>query len=241
MTVLNTIMANQLNYFEKDVTVLLDQEVKKELAIVEVLKQYVKDCKSILFEGNGYSDEWVTEATKRGLSNIKSTPEALKTYLKPDAIELFTKFGIYSEIEMHARYEIELESYIKKIQIESRLISDLAINHIVSTALKYQTQLVDNVRGQKEIGIDVQFYAPTVEMIKKISEYTSKISNTVHLMTEARKEANNLDDTAEKASLYHKIKEDFFEEIRYCVDKLELIIDDDEWPLPKYREMLLIK
>ncbi len=241
MTVLNTIMANQLQQFEKDVTLLLEGEVKKELAIVEVLKKYVTASKSILFEGNGYSEEWVKEAENRGMSNIKSTPEALGVYLKPDSVELFTKFGIFSEVEMHARYEIELEAYMKKIQIESRVIGDLAINHVVSTALKYQTQLVDNVRGQKEIGIDAQFYAPTVEMIKKISEYTSKISNTVYAMTEARKEANNIDDLATQAQMYCKIKDDYFEEIRYCVDKLELIIDDDEWPLPKYRELLLIR
>ncbi|MES2798135.1 MAG: glutamine synthetase III [Bacteroidota bacterium] len=241
MTVLNTIMANQLMKFEKDVTILLESDVKKELAIMEVLKKYVKESKAILFEGNGYSDEWVIEAEKRGLSNIKSSADALYEYLKPDAIELFTKFGIFSEVEMHARYEIELENYIKKVQIESRVIGDLAINHIISTALKFQTQLVDNVRGQKEIGIDAIFYAPTVEMIKKISEYTSKINNTVHEMTEARKEANNIEDINIRAQKYTSIKDDYFEEIRYCVDKLELMIDDDEWPLPKYREMLLIR
>jgi glutamine synthetase len=241
MTVLNTIMANQLIEFERDVTDLLVDDVKKELAIVEVLKRYVKEMKSICFEGNGYSEEWVEEAERRGLSNVKSTPEALAFYLKPKSVELFTKFGIYSEVEMEARYEIELENYIKKIQIESRVIGDLAINHIVSTALKYQTQLVDNVRGQKEIGIDANFYAPTIEMIKKISEYTSRISNTCHQMTDARKEANNIEDSKEKARLYAKIKDDHFDEIRYCVDKLELIVDDDEWPLPKYRELLLIR
>lgn len=241
MTVLNTIMANQLMSFEKEVTQLLEADVKKELAIMDILKKYVKDSKSILFEGNGYSEEWVLEAERRGLDNIKNTTDALYEYLKPNSVELFTKFGIFSEVEMHARVEIELENYIKKVQIESRVISDLAINHIVSTSLKYQTQLVDNVRGQKEIGIDAVFYAPTVEMIKKISEFTSKISTLVHQMTEARKEANNEDDLKNRAQKYTKIKDDYFEEIRYCVDKLELMVDDDEWPLPKYREMLLIR
>lgn len=241
MTVLNTIMANQLQQFERDVNALLDSEVKKELAIVEVLKGYVKSSKSILFEGNGYSDAWVEEAEGRGLKNIKNTVDALNVYTKRDSIELFTKFGIYSELEIHARYEIELENYIKKIQIESRVIGDLAINHVVSTSLKYQTQLVDNVRGQKEIGIDPVFYAPTIEMIKRISEYTSKISITCNEMTEARKTANNLEDMDEKAHAYTQIKDDFFEKIRYAVDKLELIIDDDEWPLVKYRELLLVR
>ncbi len=241
MTVLNTIMANQLQQFERDVNALLDNEVKKELAIVEVLKGYVKSSKSILFEGNGYSDAWVEEAEGRGLKNIKNTVDALNVYTKRDSIELFTKFGIYSELEIHARHEIELENYIKKIQIESRVIGDLAINHVVSTSLKYQTQLVDNVRGQKEIGIDPVFYAPTIEMIKKISEYTSKISITCNEMTEARKAANNMEDMDEKAHAYTNIKDEYFEKIRYAVDKLELIIDDDEWPLVKYRELLLVR
>jgi glutamine synthetase len=142
---------------------------------------------------------------------------------------------------MHARYEIELENYIKKIQIESRVIGDMAINHVVSTSLKYQTQLVENVKGQKEIGIDPQYFAPTVDMIKKISEYTSRIVRLQNEMTEARKEANNVEDLAERAHLYGSKVKGYFDEIRYSVDKLELIIDDDEWPLLKYRELLLIK
>ena len=241
MTILNTIVANQLFKFREEVDVYLEKGIKKELAIVEVLKKYVTQSKKILFEGNGYSDEWIVEAASRGLSNLKTTPEALAKYLDPAAIELFSKHGIFNEVEMHARYEIEIENYIKKIQIESRVIGDLAINHIVSTSLKYQTQLVDNVRGQKEIGIDPQYFAPTVEIIKKISIYTSKINNLVDEMTEARKEANTIEDSAERARLYSTKVKEYFEEIRYCVDKLELIVDDDEWPLPKYRELLLIR
>jgi len=241
MTILNTIVANQLIAFRKDVDAVLDKGVKKELAIMEILKKYVKESKKIRFEGNGYSDEWVKEAEKRGLSNLKSTPEALDVYTRPESIELFTKYGIYSKEEMHARYEIELENYIKKIQIESRVIGDMAINHIVSTSIKYQTSLVENVKGQKEIGIDKSFYEPTIEMIKKISEYTSKIVRLQNEMTEARKEANNVDDIAERAHLYSTKVKGFFDEIRYAVDKLELVVDDDEWPLPKYRELLLIK
>ncbi|RXK52340.1 glutamine synthetase III family protein [Aquirufa rosea] len=241
MTVLNTIVANQLILFRKEVDAILDKGVKKELAIMDVLKRYAKESKKIRFEGNGYSDEWVTEAEKRGLSNLKSTPEALAVYTRPESIELFTKYGIYSKEEMHARYEIELENYIKKIQIESRVLGDMAINHVVSTSLKYQTQLVENVKGQKEIGIDPQYYAPTVEMIKKISEYTSKIVLLQNEMTEARKEANNIENIEERAYLYGSKVKSYFEDIRYAVDKLELIIDDDEWPLPKYRELLMIK
>lgn len=241
MTILNTIVANQLFKFREEVDVHIEKGVKKELAIVEVLKGYVTQSKKILFEGNGYSEDWVKEAELRGLSNLKTTPDALAKYLDKSVIDLFLKYGVFTEVEMHARYEIEMENYIKKIQIESRVIGDLAINHIMSTSLKYQTLLVDNVRGQKEIGIDPQYYAPTVEIIKKISIYTSKINNLVEEMTEARKEANNVEDLVERARLYSTKVKDYFEEIRYCVDKLELIVDDDEWPLPKYRELLLIK
>jgi glutamine synthetase len=241
MTILNTIVANQLFKFREEVDVHIEKGVKKELAIVEVLKGYVSQSKKILFEGNGYSEDWVKEAESRGLSNLKTTPDALAKYLDKSVIDLFLKYGVFTEVEMHARYEIEMENYIKKIQIESRVIGDLAINHIMSTSLKYQTLLVDNVRGQKEIGIDPQYFAPTVEIIKKISIYTSKINNLVEEMTEARKEANNVEDLVERARLYSTKVKDFFEEIRYCVDKLELIVDDDEWPLPKYRELLLIK
>ncbi|MBP6409591.1 MAG: glutamine synthetase III [Pseudarcicella sp.] len=241
MTVLNTIVANQLFQFKKDVDQIMEKDVKKELAIMEVLKSYVKSTKKIRFEGNGYGDEWVEEAEKRGLPNLKSSPEALKSYLTKSSLDLFAKHGIYSKDEIHARYEIELENYVKKVQIESRVIGDLAINHIVSTSLKYQTQLVDNVRGQREIGIDAQYFAPTVEIIKKISIYTSKIATLEQEMTEARKEANNTEDIVKRAELYATKVKSYFEEIRYCVDKLELIVDDDEWPLPKYREMLLIK
>jgi glutamine synthetase len=241
MTILNTIVANQLFKFREEVDVYIEKGVKKELAIVEVLKGYVTHSKKILFEGNGYSEEWVEEAKGRGLANLKTTPEALAKYLDKPVIDLFLKYGIFTEIEMHARYEIEMENYIKKIQIESRVIGDLAINHIMSTSLKYQTLLVDNVRGQKEIGIDPQYFSPTVEIIKKISIYTSKINNLVEEMTEARKEANNVEDLGERGRLYSTKIKDYFEEIRYCVDKLELIVDDDEWPLPKYRELLLIK
>jgi glutamine synthetase len=241
MTILNTIVANQLFKFREEVDIHIEKGVKKELAIVEVLKGYVKQSKKILFEGNGYSDDWVKEAESRGLSNLKTTPDALAKYLDKSVIDLFSKYGVFTEVEMHARYEIEIENYIKKIQIESRVIGDLAINHIMSTSLKYQTLLVDNVRGQKEIGIDPQYFAPTVEIIKKISIHTSKINNLVEEMTEARKEANNTEDMVERARLYSTKVKDYFEEIRYSVDKLELIVDDDEWPLPKYRELLLIK
>ena len=241
MTILNTIVANQLFKFREDVDALLTKDIKKELAIVEVLKGYISESKKILFEGDGYSEGWVNEASRRGLSNINSTPEAFGVFLREDSMAVLTKHGVYNDREIHARYEIELENYIKKIQIESRVIGDLAINHVISTALKYQTSLVENVKGQREIGIDDRYYQPTIETIKRISEYTSTIQRLVDEMTEARKEANAIEDTTERAKLYGSKVKNFFEEIRYAVDKLELIVDDDEWPLVKYRELLMIR
>ncbi|MFM1913304.1 MAG: hypothetical protein RIR51_1142 [Bacteroidota bacterium] len=241
MTTLNTIVANQLIQFKKEVEEILARGVKKEIAITEVLRNYYIASKKILFEGNGYSDEWVAEAEKRGLSNIKSTVEALKVYTRPEVMNMFEEHGIFNKEELHARYEIELESYIKKIQIESRVMGDLSINHVVSTALSYQTKLVENVTGQKEIGIDPKFFTPTIQMIKSISKYTSDIVTLQEEMTEARKEANNKEDTEERAKIYSEKVKTYFEKIRYAVDKLELIVDDNDWPLVKYREMLLIK
>ncbi len=241
MTTLNTIVANQLIQFKKEVEEILARGVKKEIAITEVLRNYYIASKKILFEGNGYSDEWVVEAEKRGLSNIKSTIEALKVYTRPEVMNMFEEHGIFNKEELHARYEIELESYIKKIQIESRVMGDLSINHVVSTALSYQTKLVENVTGQKEIGIDPKFFTPTIQMIKSISKYTSDIVTLQEEMTEARKEANNKEDIEERAKIYSEKVKSYFEKIRYSVDKLELIVDDNDWPLVKYREMLLIK
>lgn len=241
MTVLNTMVGDQLIKFKADVDKLIEKGQKKELAISEVLQGYIKTAKKIIFEGNNYSEEWVKEAAKRGLGNIKDTPSALEIYLRKPSVDLFERHGIYTAKELHARVEIEWENYIKKVQIESRVLGDLAINHIVSTALKYQTQLVDNVRGQKEIGISSKVYQPTVETIKKISEYIGKIQTQVEAMTEARKKANTIEDAHKRALAYNQKVKSFFDTIRYQIDKLELIVDDDEWPLPKYREMLMVR
>ena len=174
------------------------------------------------------------------MSNIASTPEALKAYLKKDYIEIFERLGILTEREFHARYEIELENYIKKIQIESRVIGDLAMNHVVSTAVKYQSQLVLTARALKEMELTKEA-EPIIKIIREISERVTEISLKVDEMTEARKKANNVDDIEEKARLYATDVKHFFEEIRYNVDKLEILIDDEDWPLVKYRELLYIR
>jgi glutamine synthetase len=241
MMILNTIVANQLEKFRTDYDAeMTDHEGKKEEIIVKILKGYIKVCKKILFEGNGYGDEWKEEAASRGLSNISSTPEALKAYLNKDFIEIFERLGVLTEREFHARYEIELENYIKKIQIESRLIGDLAMNHVVSTALKYQTRLVQTAKALKDMELIIEA-EPVINIIKEISERVTIISRLVHDMTEARKRINNIDDIEEHAKLYGNEVKGFFEDIRYHVDKLEILIDDEDWPLVKYRELLYIR
>jgi glutamine synthetase len=241
MMILNTIVANQLEKFRTDYDAeMIDHEGKKEEIIVKILKGYIKESKKILFEGNGYGDEWKEEAANRGLSNISNTPEALKAYLNKDFIEIFERLGVLTEREFHARYEIELENYIKKIQIESRLIGDLAMNHVVSTALKYQTRLVQTAKALKDMELIIEA-EPVINIIKEISERVTIISRLVHDMTEARKRINNIDNIEEHAKLYGNEVKGFFEEIRYHVDKLEILIDDEDWPLVKYRELLYIR
>ncbi|MGA0558657.1 glutamine synthetase III [Larkinella sp. VNQ87] len=240
MTVLNAIMADQLNKFKQDLDARLANGEKKELAIVDILKGYYADSKRILFEGNGYSDEWVEEAAKRGLSNIKSTPEALGVYLKPESLELFERVGVLSHAEVESRYEIELEKYIKKVQIESRVVGDLAMNHVVSTALKYLNKLAETAKALVDLGMTNEA-EPIKALIAEISGRVNTIKMNVEAMTETRKKANNLGSTAETAKIYATEVKDFFDVIRYEVDKLELIIDDEDWPLVKYREMLFVK
>ncbi len=241
MIVLNTIVANQLTQFREEYDAeMAEHDGKKEEVIVKILKKYIKASKKILFEGNGYSEEWKNEAAKRGLSNISSTPEALKAYLRKEFIEIFEKYGILSEREIHARYEIELENYIKKIQIESRVIGDLAINHVVSTAIKYQASLVQTAKSLHDMDLKKEA-EPAINLIREISDRVAEITKMVEAMTEARKKANVIEDIGERAKLYGGEIKDFFDKIRYHVDKLELIIDDEDWPLAKYREILYIR
>ncbi|MES2733562.1 MAG: glutamine synthetase III [Bacteroidota bacterium] len=241
MVVLNTIVANQLIEFKKKVDTLIEKGEKKEVAIVNILRECVKSSKKVLFEGNGYSEEWVKEAKKRGLSNITSTPEALDVYIAEKTVKLFEKHGIMNHRELEARHEIFLENYIKKIQIESRVIGDLALNHIIPTAIKYQSVLIRNIEGMKTVGIKGKHTKNTIDTIEQISEYMDTMLESVEAMTEARKKANNTEAIRERAILYNTEVKDYFDKIRYCVDKLELLVDDEDWPLVKYRELLLAK
>jgi glutamine synthetase len=240
MIVLNTIVANQLQEFRKELDARLEKDEKKELAIVEILKQYYRESKNILFEGNGYSEEWIAEAAKRGLSNIISTPLALEKYMSQSSLAVFKKVGVLNEHEIKARYEIELENYIKKIQIESRVIGDLALNHVVSTAIKYQYKIAETAKSLVSLNLTEEA-EPVMELIKEISKRVRRIKSEVDVMTEARKEANNTEDMAQRAILYGTKVKDHFDKIRYQVDKLEIVIDDEDWPLVKYRELLFVK
>ena len=241
MTVLNTIVAKQLNEFKKEVDAKINKGTKKEVAIINVLQTYIKASKSIRFEGNGYGDEWVKEAKKRGLSNIKTTPQALDAYVTKESKAIYQEMGIYSIPELEARHEIMLEDYTMKIQIEGRVMGDLAMNHIVPTAINYQNKLINNVRGLKEIGVDKKVYQETLNMITEISEHIQGIKVGVDAMTNERKKANNLKTTRDTAIAYCDKVKPYFDTIRKHADKLELMIDDEDWPLAKYREMLFLR
>ncbi len=240
MTVLNTIVADQLNKFKTDLDGRLGRGEKKELAIVDILKDYYSNIKRILFEGNGYSDEWVDEAARRGLSNIKSAPEALAMFVQPESLALFERTGVMNHAEVESRYEIELEKYIKNVQIESRVMGDLAMNHVVSTALKYQNKLAETARHLVELGMTAEA-EPIKDILREISARIIVIKKGVASMIESRKKANNVEDTVERAHLYGGEVKDHFDLIRYEVDKLEQIVDDEDWPLVKYRELLFVK
>jgi glutamine synthetase len=236
-------MAQQLIKFRKDVDEALAKSGndKKEVVIINILREYIKVSKAILFEGDNYSEEWVKEAEKRGLGNVKSTPRALDAYVTKKAEELFVGNDVMNVRELHARHEIQLENYIKKVQIESRIMGDLALNHIIPTAVAYQNKLIANVKGLKDIGIETDSVKTITDAIVHISSHISKIQQNVHDMIEARKTANNIEDSRERAIAYEENVKAFFEPIRYSVDKLELIVDDEDWPLAKYREMLIIR
>ena len=238
MTVLNAIVAEQLLDFKQAVDALIAQGKKKEVAIVEVLREYVISSKAVRFEGNGYSDEWKKEAARRGLSNIPTTPQALDTLVREDAAALFARHNIFSHVELHARHEILLEEYSKKIQIEGRIMGDLAINHIIPTAIAYQSKLISNVCGLRELGLNDEHTEVTLDTIKAISRYVSTIKKEVDAMVESRKVANKLDDTHARAIAYCETIRARFDVIRRAADKLELLVADEDWPLVKYRELL---
>jgi glutamine synthetase len=242
MTVLNTVMADTLKQFKKDVDALIEKGEKKEIAIMHVIREYIVASEKILFEGDGYSEAWEKEAEKRGLPNVKTTPLALDAMVTDKAKHLFESNRIYTHSELEARHEIELEKYIKKVQIESRMMGELATSHILPAAIRYQNLLANNIKGLKEVGIKESGYTNQKQILEKISEHINKVSDLVEKMIEARKTANKITDTRKMAIAYQAdIKDAFFDQIRYHADKLELLVDDREWYLPKYRELLFLR
>ena len=244
MTVLNTIMADQLIKFHKEVEALIAKGKEKDEAIFQILRNYIVDSKRIRFEGNGYGEEWVKEAKKRGLNNFKTTPEALNAWTRKEFVQLFERHNVMNDREQHARYEIYLEMYVKKIQIEARVMGDLAVNSIIPTALQYQNTLISNVRGLKEVLSAAEFKkaaAIQLDMIKEVSDHVAAIKTNVDAMIEERKKANNIEDWKKKAEAYCNKVRPYFDVIRDHADKLEMLVADEAWPLPKYRELLFTK
>ncbi len=243
MTTLNTIIAKQLKDFKVEVDeLIISKDLKKDEAIFNVLREYIKASKKIRFEGNGYGAEWEKEAAERGLSNNKTTPEALKAKISKKSIALFEEMNVMSKVEVQARHEIELEEYMLRIQIEGRVLGDIARNHVIPTAVKYQNTLIENVCGLKNIfGADYKNLAKEqIDLIKKISSHIEGINSKVEEMTDARRKANKLKGQKSADAYCNKVKP-YFNEIRYHCDKLEMMVDDELWPLAKYRELLFTR
>ena len=239
MTILNLIMAEQLTHFHKAVKAEMDKGTDKKIAIVNILRDYIKESKKVRFEGDGYSEDWEKEAAKRGLPNVKSTPGALEAFVSKKSKELFAKHNVMNAEELQARNEIYLENYMMKIQIEARLMGDIALNQIIPTAVKYQNTLAQNAKNLSTLKLD---NSEIIKNIELISGYVKDLRVLVHEMVEKRKEFNKIENMEERAEKYcHEIKEAYFDKIRYAADKLELYVDDELWPLPKYREMLFLR
>jgi len=244
MISLNAALAVQLVEFKVAVDTIIEKGVKKDEAILQVLRKLIKQSKAIRFDGNNYSDEWKAEAKKRGLDCEASVPLIYDAYLTPQSMEMFRTAKVYNDREMEGRTEVRWDLYTKKVQIESRVLGDLTMNHILPTVLEYQTMLINNVQGLKTLFSAEEYKtlaSRRLELIKEISERVDIVENKVNEMIEARKVANTIETEREKALAYANVIFPFFDEIRYHIDKLELIVDNEKWPLPKYRELLFIR
>ena len=244
LIILNTAVAQQMRRFRLLVEEKTEQGQGREEAILEVLRQYLKESRAIRFEGNGYADEWHEEAKRRGLQGISDIPEAFKVYLKPSSVQLFEEMEVLNHRELEARYEVKNETYVKKLQIEARVLGDLVINHIIPTALRYQNMLIQNVLGLKQLFSTEEYEAlaaPQLRSIKKIGGYVARLKEDVHSLIEIRKLANGMEDLSERAAIYSTKVLPLMNPIRDCVDKLEMLVDDEMWPLPKYRELMFLR
>lgn len=244
MIALNAAVAQSIRHFLAAVAKRRKEGKSKDAAIMDTIRQFALESRPVLFEGNCYSDAWKTEAAQRGLENIPSSADAFRAFLREGTIRLFSENDILNERELKARYEIRLENFIKKVQIESRVMGDLATNHIIPTAIRYQNLLVENVKGLKEV-LDQKSFTKLskvqLQYIRDISLHINEIRLNVAAMIEARKEANQISDTEAMAQAYDKVVKQYFEPLRYHVDKLEMLVDDELWPLPKYRELLFVR
>ncbi|WP_372650621.1 glutamine synthetase type III, partial [Draconibacterium sp.] len=244
LIVLNTAVADQLKKFKIEVDTLIEKGVKKDEAIFQVLKTLIIDTKPIRFNGDGYSEEWVKEAEKRGLTNIGNVPDSLAAYMREECIDLFNRNGIFNKSELEGRVEVEYEKFIMKVQIESRVLADIAINHIVPTAVEYQTMLLENVKNLKEVFPEEEFLSLAggrLDLIREVGGHISAIKAKRKEMIAARAKANKVEDVVERSKEYDKEVRPYLDEIRDHIDRLELIVDNEKWPLPKYRELLFVR
>lgn len=244
LIVLNTVVADQLIKFKKEVDALIAKDVRKDEAIFQVLKKLIINTKPIIFNGDGYSEEWVKEAEKRKLTNTDNVPDSLLAYLKSENKELFKRHGIFDELEIEGRVEVEYEKFVKKVQIESRVLADMAINHIVPIAVGYQTLLLENVEHLKEVFAEDEFKKLAegrLDLIREVGGHISAIKAKRKEMSAARAKANAIDDIIERARVYDKEVRPYLDELRFHIDELELTVDNEKWPLPKYRELLFVR
>ncbi len=238
--VLNTVVAESLEQFRSDVDELLEQGVDKSKAVMKVIRKFMRESKDILFEGNGYSHEWEVESERRGLRAIKNVPDSYDVYHEAATQELFTKMGVLAKNEIEARYEILNETYIKKLQIEARVMGDMCLNHVIPAAVKYQNALIANVKGMKDIFGDeaLNLCSSQMETLRKLSVYINELSADVEQLIEERRMANRIEDMSQRAKVYSRNVKNMMDKVRYNADHLERVIDDEIWPLPKYRELL---
>ncbi len=238
--VINTVVAESLHEFRDEVDALEASGVERSEAVMTVVRKFVTDAKDIMFEGNGYSKEWEIESEKRGLRAVKNVPESYEVYHEQQTLDVFSKLGVLAPNEVEARFEILNETYVKKLQIEARIIGDMCLNHVIPAAVRYQNVLIENVKGMKEIFGDshIEYCAAEIEALKKISTYINNISADVEALVEERKKANRIENIAERAKVYSHNVKDMMEKVRDSADHLEMLVDDEVWPLPKYRELL---
>ena len=238
--VLNTVVAESLNEFRDEVDALEATGVERSEAVMTIVRKFITDAKDIMFEGNGYSKEWEIESENRGLRAVRNVPESYEVYHEKQTLDVFAKMGVLAPNEVEARFEILNETYVKKLQIEARIIGDMCLNHVIPAAVRYQNILIENVKGMKEIFGEgyIEFCAAEIETLKKISSYISNISTDVEALVEERKKANRIENIAERAKVYSHNVKDMMDKVRDSADHLEMLIDDEMWPLPKYRELL---